>query len=313
MSYRILRSESVEDAIRRVAHEQVDHAIAASRLRGASEAVHEARKRCKQIRALLRMARPLLGEAYDLENTWYRDAGRELAHLRDAEVLVAAFDGLLEHFDEPVDRKAFAPIRTFLARRRDDARNTLAARRRLREFRERMRAGRSRIESWPLDAADFEAIEGGLVKAYSQGRDRMRAAYASPSAEGIHEWRKRVKDHVHHLQLLRNVWKRPMKARRDEVEALADDLGDDHDLSLLRDALPSGDAEIAAPETMQTILALIGRRQLELRSRAEAIGARVFAEKKRAFARRIERYWDVWRNQPPGAARLGHRPELVSA
>jgi CHAD domain-containing protein len=315
MAFRIRRSEPVEEAIRRIAGDEVDAAIAEAAARGRSgeEAVHRVRKRCKRIRALVRLVRPQLAADYAIENAWYRDAARDLAHVRDAEAVIESFDALLQHFAEPLDRRAFAAIRKLLTRRRAATRDRTDLRNRLRDFRHRMREGRGRIESWRLEDRGFTALESGLTKTYTQGRKAMRSAYDAPSTDTIHEWRKRVKDHAHQVQLLRSVWKQPMGARRDEIDALADDLGNDHDLSLLRETLLACSDEVGKPETVQAVLGLVGRRQVELRIAAKAIGARVFAEKPDAFARRIEGYWDAWRNEPSMVAQLGCQPELVTA
>ncbi len=64
-----------------------------------------------------------------------------------------------------------------------------------------------------LGDTGFAAIEDGLKKIYAQARTCMRLAHESPSTEAMHEWRKRVKDHAQHVQLLRSVWKEPMRAR----------------------------------------------------------------------------------------------------
>jgi CHAD domain-containing protein len=315
MPFRIRRTESIEDAIRRIACEQVDATIAETGGRGRRReaAVHSARKRCKRIRALLRLVRPQIGDAYDLENGWYRDAARDLAHFRDAQVMIDTFDGLLKHFANAVERQAFAGIRRTLTRQRDAASVGAELRGHLREFRDRMREARTRIDSWPIGDQGFAAIEDGLRRIYARGRRALHAAYEAPSTETIHEWRKRVKDHAHHIELLRSVWKAPMHARRDELDALADHLGDDHDLSVLREHLLTHPCDARHSETLQAVIGLIARRQVELRVYAHAAGARVFAEKPDAFVRRIEVYWHAWRNEPATAAQLGYRPELVTA
>jgi CHAD domain-containing protein len=312
MAFRIRRQEPVAEAIRRMAREQVDAALTEADGHDDADAVHRVRKRCKRIRALLRLVRPQLGDRYSSENAWYRDTARDLAHVRDAEVVLASFDNLVEHFEEPIDRRAIASIRAQLIRRRRQARDRSELRDRLRIFRNRLRKARRRIESWRLTDDGFAALEGGLAKSYAQGRKAMQAAYDTPSTEALHEWRKRVKDHAHQVGMLRSVWKEPMNARRDEVDALADQLGDDHDLSVLRDALLSSSCEVSNGETLEAVLGLIERRQVELRVAASSIGARVFAEKPSAFAARIERYWHAWQNEAPTAAQAGYRPELVT-
>src|ERR1041384_5148276 len=59
------------------------------------EATHDARKRTKKLRALLRLVRPELGDdVYRRENRALRDASRRLSGVRDAWVLVEALDDL---------------------------------------------------------------------------------------------------------------------------------------------------------------------------------------------------------------------------
>jgi CHAD domain-containing protein len=300
MPYTLLAEESIERSIRRIACEQAMRAMdeARSGELSASEAVHEVRKRCKRIRSLLRLVRARMQGAYTVENAWYRDAAGRLAYIRDAQVVIDTFDALLAHFEQPLDDDAFAPIRARLRGRCEEIRqDETAVRERLRKFGDAMEQGVERIASWPFaDDDDFDVLSGGLTRAYARGRRALRVACDAPSTEAIHEWRKRVKDHAHHMRLLRCVWKAPMKARRDEAEKLADRLGDDHDLSVLRETLLAR-ADLANTDTLRVLLDLIGRRQAELRSAATPLGARLYAEKPKAFARRMERYFDSWRRK----------------
>ena len=98
-------------------------------------------------------------------------------------------------------------------------------------------AVRDRLPSWPLDDLGFDDLAPGFRRAYRRGRKAMRALDHAPSDEGFHEWRKRVKDHRYHLELLRDLWPAQMKARRGEVKALGELLGDEHDLTVLRATL----------------------------------------------------------------------------
>ena len=96
-AYRIDPAQPVPDEVRRVARGRIDHAI--DELRGTSdstraEAVHEARKDMKKLRALLRLVRDELGEdVYRRENDCFRDTARTLSGLRDAEVMLATLGG----------------------------------------------------------------------------------------------------------------------------------------------------------------------------------------------------------------------------
>ncbi|MFO7549934.1 MAG: CHAD domain-containing protein, partial [Haliea sp.] len=92
MSFRFKRGESAGDGIRRMAREQMDRAledIADSDI-DRHDTLHQMRKRCKKIRALLRLARGDLDnscQVYQRENECFREAARSLSSFRDAEAL----------------------------------------------------------------------------------------------------------------------------------------------------------------------------------------------------------------------------------
>ncbi len=81
----------------------------------------------------------------------------------------------------------------------------------------------------------FDLMRPGLEREYRRGRGALRAVRKDPSAEAVHQWRKRVKDLWYHLRLLQGVWPATMGAAADEAHALSDLLGDHHDLSVLID------------------------------------------------------------------------------
>ncbi|HEX6986240.1 MAG TPA: CHAD domain-containing protein, partial [Planctomycetaceae bacterium] len=96
MPYRLKRKESVADGVARAAREEAEKALAAVTGGGrpADERIHDARTRCKKLRGLLRLVRPHLGDLYREENARLRDAARPLSAVRDAAVVLKAFDEL---------------------------------------------------------------------------------------------------------------------------------------------------------------------------------------------------------------------------
>lgn len=334
MGFRFKQTEEVEAGVRRIAREQLDSALGelaelngcgdnerevsgngSSRTRsdgagvdedagGVDETVHSGRKRCKKLRGLLRLVRPSLGKRYRVENVRFRDAARSLSTLRDSKSNCVAFDSLLQHFRHEIRPDAFAPLRQRLACDEASAaadrfeQYGVSDRGRLFDaFAEAMREGQEALDEWSLKEDGFDAIADGLRLTYTRGREAMSDAYSTPSPESFHEWRKRVKYHGYHLRLLQSAWSPVLKRQRKAVDELADLLGDDHDLSVLRDTVIGCDGEAdALPEsTQETVLGLIDRRQLQFRSQAEPLGARVFAEKPSALVDRIGGYWQAWR------------------
>jgi len=294
MPYRFRTEESLDEAVRRVARDEVASAIEQL---GATEGdrhehVHEARKSTKKIRALIRLVRPVLGELARGENAWYRNTARMLSGLRDAQAVIESVDKLRRAFPRRRPRQ-FSRLRKGLVARRDALAHTsgdleIAAG----EALERLTIAGARIESWPPFPDSFDAI-GGLVTFYRRGRRLRRDARDAPTAIAIHEWRKRVKDHWYHIRLLEECWPAVMTGLIDSLANLSETLGDHHDLEMLRAAL--ADEARFSPADVATIEPLIASRQDELAHAAQDVASRVYGERPTQFARRFARYWDAWR------------------
>src|SRR5262245_18163585 len=118
MSFQLQPDESLRKSLRRIVRHQMDAVM--EELQGTpkgprDEAVHEARKSLKKIRAVLRLVRPVIGEkAYRRENTCFRDAARPLTEVRDARILRETFDKLVEHFQKHIAGRSFADVRKAL-------------------------------------------------------------------------------------------------------------------------------------------------------------------------------------------------------
>jgi CHAD domain-containing protein len=267
-AFRLKQGESLPDGFRRIARGRIDHAIDA--LEDASEeGVHDARKDMKKLRALLRLVR---GEAFRAERACFRDVARELAGVRDADVMLATLADLEERYGADV-----GPVRQAVEAHR--LRTTGGGREQAaRAATELLREARERVDGWPLEDDGFEALAGGLERTYRRGRRDWRTAAKDPSTENLHEWRKRVKDYWYHCLILEETWKPVMKALADEAHELSDRLGDDHDLAVLLDF----GAESLEP--------LIAERREELRREAFEYGARLYADKPKVWVRRIEKW-----------------------
>jgi CHAD domain-containing protein len=285
-AYRLESGEPLPDGIARVARARIDHAL--DELRGKTgstpeEAVHEARKDMKKLRALLRLARGELGKVtFERENTCFRDAARELAGVRDADVMLATLkalelpDGLGWELRKRIGDAHAAP--------RSEGREA-AARRVVAILRE----ARRRVGDWPLERDSFEALSDGLERTYRRGRREFRAASDEPATEALHEWRKRVKELWYHHTLLRSAWPPVMQAFGDEAHELSDRLGEDHDLAVLAGWVAENVGEEAA------LTEAVEARRAQLQAEALALGERLYAEKPSAYVRRLGRLWSVGR------------------
>jgi CHAD domain-containing protein len=294
MSFRLKRSESPADGLRRIARELAEQALAeaAATDRDTATRVHNARKCTKKTRSILRLARRHLGETFRVENALIRDAARRLSASRDAAVLLATFDALVREQSDEL-RAVTAPIRDVLVGKLSEAASAACAKEQLALFADDMRELLVRIDEWVITAHDFDAVGDGLVRSYRDGRSAMKAALDTSDAAAWHEWRKRVKDHWYHVRLLRNVWKPVMKAREKELKTLSDVLGEEHDLAVLQERISN---ELPS-EPSSRLLEAIERKRQHLQSVARPFGERIYAEKPKALGKRLDRYWEVWRSE----------------
>lgn len=287
MAYRLRRSENPDAGVRRIATEQIDKAIGALEADADAGAVHEARKCCKRLRGLLRLARGGLDDGtYRRENAAFRDIARGLAGLRDADAVLEALNGLAEHDPDGLDFDAVAAYLRDAGPAQTRTVDTALA-----DFRE----ARLRVPDWTIADNGFDALGPGLAKTYRRGCNRYRDARAGPSVAVLHEWRKRVKYHWYHVRLLAPMWPGPLGALTDELKTLSTRLGDDHDLAVLRETLPPAGEALGAAEHTR-LLALIDTRREALQTDAFALGARVYAESPKRLKRRFRRYWQAWRD-----------------
>ena len=305
--FRLRADETVAAGLRRAAAGQL--ADSSDTLAGATdraeleEAVHATRKSIKRVRATLRLARGALGEeAYARESDALRAIAQPLSNARDARVLIDTLSALEQRFPEELPRGATERLHARLQDDRERAMAQLADDGDLAiATRQALEDARARTDRWELERDDFGAITPGLRRAYARGRRRMRTARDEPTAEHLHDARKRVKDLWHTAELLRAAHPKRMKRLARRAHDVSSLLGDHHDLSVLRayaEANPQLFSDMAAREAL---LAAIDRRSDELAGRALKRGLRLYERPPKRFAKQVARGW---------AERVGDQPQV---
>ena len=298
MAYCFEKRESVTDGVRRLLREEIEGAVAdlTDEAVDRHHGVHEARKKFKKIRAVLRMAQGALGSVFAGENARYRDIGRRLSRVRDAEAMIETADDLREEFPGETSGADFAGFRENLVqRRRRIADEEVGVDAEIARIVEALREAAERTRGLSLKGRGFGVIGPGLRRVFRRGRRALHLAYANPSGENFHEWRKRVKDAWYHAMLLREVWPEVMDAFILCLDRLSALLGDEHDLHVFRELLNTEGEALSEPVTLGRLHALVDRRQKRMRAEADPLGRRYFAEDPKAFAARMEAYWRAWR------------------
>ena len=303
MAAELVQSEPGAMGARRILRRQLEKALESLGVRRLTdERIHDARKRIKSARAALRLLRDALGKGtYTRENAALRDVARPLSQVRDSKVLLDTLEKLNDRFDRKCRGLSLDGFRGVLNRERETLRRQVLGRAApLKPQINALRKLRSHAKNWHVGKQGWSVIGCGLERAYDNGRTALSEAEAEGTPESFHEWRKQVKYLRHQLEFLTPVWPEVLGELADQAHKLADDLGDEHDLTVLRVKAQVHHDTLSTDFSL--LLALIDRRRSELRDKAVSRGRQLYEEKPRAFATRFSGYWDNWqRNGSPGA------------
>jgi CHAD domain-containing protein len=297
-TFELRKKESLDLGIPRVVRGQLGYALSladASSHIALDTRVHEIRKAFKRLRAWLRLIRPAVGEpVYRLENDFYRDASRLLSRMRDAKVLIEAFDNIAQASVDAAHTTAFNAIREALAAALTrtlveavpecDILDRVAA---------EIEAGLQRVETWPVIEDRWKSIGQGLEKTYRQGRRALMHAQHEDSADLLHAWRKDVKYLRHQLELLTPLDSHTLKRLATKAQKLGNLLGEGHDIVVLRGLLIHVPMQ-ASDCQLRRVLSLIDARRTELQRRAFSRGEPLYAKRPKRFVKRIKRLWKRW-------------------
>ncbi|WP_444889059.1 CHAD domain-containing protein [Microbulbifer sp. DLAB2-AA] len=222
MDYRLDSDMPAALSLRTAAHAEIRAACDNARLLPGEHAVHELRKHCKKLRALLRLIFPKENSLFQLENDRYRklarslSAGRDLVSIRTALLTLAPPN----HFEK------MHRVLHQLQRSLRDEESLIRVEGLLHE-------AQKSIECWPLQNIDWRDIDVGYLRGYQRARKAWLEAREGDNAHKLHQLRKRVKDHWYHSRLLRERHPQSVALRCEPLKQLAQLLGDWRDLYLL--------------------------------------------------------------------------------
>ncbi len=301
MAYHVEPSKPIAEEVRRVLKEEIE--TAAKQLSSAGgieddDAIHEARKSVKKIRAVLRLVKTEHREVYRKESKRFRDIGRTLSALRDAGAMMETFDGLRKHYGAEVDRRTWDSLRRLLRKQKQQREQAVDAGQVFRTYPGELEAIAKELDSWPMHGRGFAWIAPGFKKAYRRGREALAVAERDPRSENFHEWRKRVKDHWYHARLLEPAWNDMLKAYGDVLKNIQSWLGDDHNLTVLRDVIAQAEIDGRGVKGAEKLLTVMERHQTQLREQAFTAGVRVYFRKPTQVLKEMEFLWRAPAEKP---------------
>jgi CHAD domain-containing protein len=279
MAYRLRNDESIRKGLERlVTHELRSAVDQLAEPESAEQAIHEARKSIKKVRAALQLIRKRAPDVTRGHRNRLRRSGHLLSPVRDTDALLQTARDLCDEDAGAQDEPLCAALHRHLAANKARAFQPSALGRTRRQALEDLRAIHRSARHWDLRAVRFPVIAKGLKRVYRDAREAMPGARQRNDDEALHRWRRRVKTLWYNLRLF--------EERMPGVTGLTDDLGhletwlgEDHNLALLREQINRMPSQ--EPSMRARLTGLADRRQQERRRASLALGARVFARKPR--------------------------------
>lgn len=292
-------AHSAKAAIIRAGRAQIAHALDEAARGPEAASAHELRKRCKEIRGLVQMIRPGLPDHARL-NALARDAARELAPARDAEVMLATLDGLIAGLRRPAQ---FTGLRQRLL---DEIARHRAAHQEgvLDDYTAAFMALDAAFAELELSDKAGRVIWAGVARTWARARRgaaHARAALAAGAggdfdAAAFHDWRKDVKRHWYQARFMAPI--RPGRLRRHiaQIDDLGETLGAHNDLdTLMRFLDMQAGLDPVDAQAREILRAHVQHARAALARQALAQADTLLAPPPKSVARRWRRWWRRWR------------------
>jgi CHAD domain-containing protein len=298
VAYRLKASKPFDQQFRAVGKDQLAKAIhdLEEQPEGPHEAIHDARKRFKRVRALYRLVRFSDPDFRERENARIRDIAQSLSVVRDATALVETVDYLLGFANAPEEKAALEGACEVLRERRDDiAAHEHDLPQKIKAAIDACHEAMGALEDFhhrDTPARTAKQLGKAWKKQLQKALAALEACETDAHAETYHDLRKSGQAYWMHLSLLRDVWPSAMMAKQAQAKALVDLLGHEHDLSVLTQLVNDQPDLFGTSENLALLLGAIIARQQSLRGEAVELAHQVFADRPQVEAGLIADLWE---------------------
>ena len=262
-----------------------------------AERVHELRKAFKRWRALLRLLAGPIGEPAEAMRREARELMRSLSGARDVQGALDAVDDLMRG-ESGLSPRTQQTIRSRLAALRDAAESACLTPEAHSAITAHLDRAGETLAAWPLADIDFAAVADALAVTYRRARQLTPDDWQDVDPAHLHELRRRVVEHRHQMELIEPLWPRVTKAWAEEAQRLRNQLGACQDLAVLATFLAPH--RPLAPWRSRLTPLIAARHAAHLKSAARLAG-RLFAEKPKAFRKRIAALWTARKRRKSAA------------
>lgn len=304
MPYKLLLSEEISPAIRRIGLEQLMRVRRElSSTQNIQAGVHKSRTYLKRFRSLLRLARPLLGEDVFLkENKKHRDIARALSRPRETGALLETIKKLKSREDFGAFKSLILELQSIIEKQKRATEDDLEILS-LTKLLEKTDKSIARWNSLELETATFETLAHGFALTYDRGRESLMTAIERDNNFYLHEWRKDVQQTWRQMQMLTLIWPDDIMPRIKLAREVSRLLGTENDLfelerfmKLNKKRLKKNPELKALYKPFRSTLRTI-RRDLSLHALER--GRRLYAFEAEAIADALNVYWKTSRALQP--------------
>jgi CHAD domain len=291
MAFRLRPGEPVSRGLRRLAKKEL--LSARDELRKTKpphdEAIHEARKSIKKMRAVMELIASDHGRGLAGCEKRVRRVNRTLSGLRDADAMLAVLVKLRNKYRRLFDEHSFARVRRRLSSHKQAAMKAAQDDGAWKTVDRELRKLRKKAKGWQPTHRRFGALRAGIHVTYRRGRKALARARKKQGAAEFHEWRKEMKALWYQLRLVERC--SPAIGKDVRVLHQAETwLGEDHNVAVLCEEL-SKEASLC---DVASVRRAADQYECELRQKAIASAARLYASRPGNYVRRISDAWKRW-------------------
>jgi len=293
LKYSLKRKGSVSRTIIRVGCGRLEHALKSLRKSDRTDAIHSARKDIKKTRAVLRLAsgRIKRKKLRRLKRQLQWLAG-ELADSRDAYVKSITLQKVIKRFKKQLSSQPLERLHQSLQRTSDEKFQRFSEKENLQRLEDCIHQTHEEFQVLEVTGRGWDVIETGLAETYQRGRLSLLRVCEEPSAENVHDWRKRAKTLGYQINLLTPISPEQLEPVAADLDVVGERLGDHHDLDvLMHDVETSGELD---PKTFEELQRLISGVQKRLCTSALRVGRRLYSETTSRYCDRLARLWVEW-------------------
>ena len=283
MAFRLRTHEPAAKGLKRIIRKELRSSIEQLQVkRPSDDAIHEARKSMKKVRAVLRLVAKDVDIGPALKHM--RDAAHILSPIRDAGSLLGSARTLCSHHADELPANTCRSLIARLDHNKVTVQRSAARQHAIPKTIQLLRRVYVASRNWTWNKTGWSTLVSQVRRTYKKARRAMRSLSLRSRPEIFHEWRKRTKDLRYALRLFE---KRGVR-RRDltNLELLETWLGDDHDLAALH-ATTSVGAGGNGVSADAALTAVVQREQRTLRQKALSLGRRILLQTPKRFEKRL--------------------------